>query len=171
MVETIFTSNLFVETILPFLLIFTVVFAILQKTQILGKEKKQIDAIVALVIGLIFVAFGRETDIVVRMIPILGVALVTILVFMILFGFLYREGDFKMPKGLLIGIGILIGILVLGTVASLTGILDTFLALVTGEGTSSFVTNAILLIIVIGAIATVVFWKSKPSEGGGDKGK
>ena len=32
--------------LLPFVLIFTVVFAILQKTQILGKGKKQIDAII-----------------------------------------------------------------------------------------------------------------------------
>ena len=68
MVETIFTNPLFVETILPFLLVFTLVFAILEKTKILGDGKRQIDAIVALVIGLIFVAFGYETNIVVRMI-------------------------------------------------------------------------------------------------------
>ena len=71
MVETIFTSNLVVETILPFLLIFTIVFAILEKSKILGDGKRQIDAIVALAIGLLFIAFGSATDIVVRMIPFL----------------------------------------------------------------------------------------------------
>ena len=82
MVETLFTSALFVETVLPFLLVFTIVFAVLEKTKILGDGQKRVDAIVALVIGLIFVAFGNATDIVVRMIPVLGVALVVILVFM-----------------------------------------------------------------------------------------
>src|SRR3989344_5787366 len=86
MVETIFTNQLFVETVLPFVLVFTIVFAILQKTSILGKDKKQIDAIVALVIGLTFVAFPAPTEIVVKMIPVLGVALATIFVFLILLG-------------------------------------------------------------------------------------
>ena len=56
---TILSSQLFVEVILPFLLVFAVVFAILQKTKILGEGKKQIDAIVSLVIGLIVIAFSQ----------------------------------------------------------------------------------------------------------------
>ena len=54
------------EVLLPFLLVFTVVFAILQKTSILGKGKKQIDAIVSLVVGLIVVAFGYATNVIIK---------------------------------------------------------------------------------------------------------
>ncbi len=166
MVETIFTNPIFVETVLPLLLIFTLVFAVLDKTEILGKEKRQINAIISLIIGLIFVAFGRETDIVVRMIPILGVSLVVILVFMILLGSMWRAGEFKMPKGLIIGIGILIGIVVISSVLVLTGSLDILINLVTGEGTSSVMTNIFLVLVVIAAVAGVVFWKGKKEDKG-----
>ena len=46
----IFDNPFFTEMLLPFLLVFVVVFAILQKTKILGEEKAQIDAIVALLL-------------------------------------------------------------------------------------------------------------------------
>ena len=41
-----------VDIMLPFLLIFTVIFAILQKTKILGAGKKQFNAVIALVVAL-----------------------------------------------------------------------------------------------------------------------
>ena len=40
------------DVLLPFLLIFTIVFAILQRSEILGKDKKNFNVIIALVIGL-----------------------------------------------------------------------------------------------------------------------
>jgi hypothetical protein len=43
------------DVMLPFLLIFTIVFAILQKTKILGEEKKNFNAVVALVLALTFI--------------------------------------------------------------------------------------------------------------------
>ena len=55
MPETIFQHFIFQEFILPFLLVFTIVFAVLEKTKLLGDGKKQLDAIVAFVVGLIFV--------------------------------------------------------------------------------------------------------------------
>ena len=52
--DTIISHPIFVGTILPFVLVFTIVFAVLQKSKIFGDDKKQIDSIVALVFGLIF---------------------------------------------------------------------------------------------------------------------
>ena len=52
---TLLSHPIFVETILPFLLVFTLVFAVLQKSKILGDNKKQIDAIVSLVVGLLLI--------------------------------------------------------------------------------------------------------------------
>ena len=40
------------DVLLPFLLIFTIVFAVLQKTNILGEDKKNFNVIIALVVGL-----------------------------------------------------------------------------------------------------------------------
>ena len=42
----------FTDALLPFLLIFTIVFAVLQKTNILGKDKKNFNVILALVLAL-----------------------------------------------------------------------------------------------------------------------
>jgi hypothetical protein len=163
MVETIFTSPLFVETILPFLLVFTLVFAILEKTKILGDGKRQIDAIIAIVIGLIFVAFGRASYIVVELIPILGVALVVLLIFMLLLGSMYQPGDFKMEKWMKIVIGILIAIVVAGTVLILTGGLDYVLGYITGSaGSGAVIVNIVLIVIVVGAVLAVI-------KGGKDK--
>ena len=40
------------DVLLPFLLIFTIVFAILQKTKIMGKERKNYNVVIALVVAL-----------------------------------------------------------------------------------------------------------------------
>ena len=43
------------DVLLPFLLIFTIIFAILQKTKILGEDKKNLNVVVAVVVGLLVV--------------------------------------------------------------------------------------------------------------------
>ncbi|MBI2652090.1 hypothetical protein HYX00_01375, partial [Candidatus Woesearchaeota archaeon] len=43
------------DVLLPFLLIFVIVFAILQKTKILGDSKKNLNVVVAIVVGLLVV--------------------------------------------------------------------------------------------------------------------
>ena len=58
----------FFDVVLPFLLVFTIVFAVLEKTLILGKEennkpKKNIDAMVAFSIALFVVAASNIVDV------------------------------------------------------------------------------------------------------------
>jgi hypothetical protein len=43
------------DVLLPFILVFTIVFAVMQKTKILG-DKKQFNVVIALILGLLFVA-------------------------------------------------------------------------------------------------------------------
>lgn len=43
------------DMLLPFILVFTIVFAVLQKSEILGKDKKNFNVVIALVLGLIFI--------------------------------------------------------------------------------------------------------------------
>ncbi|MFH1501165.1 MAG: hypothetical protein ABIE22_04445 [archaeon] len=111
MADTFLSNVIFTEVVLPFLLVFTIVFAVLQKTKLFGENQKRINALVALAVGIILVAFSYPTGIIVKLMPFLAVVLVILFVFMLLFGFV-SGGDqgFTMPKGLKITFGILIGI-------------------------------------------------------------
>ncbi len=152
MAWTILSSPLFVEIILPFILVFVVIFAILQKTKILGEGKKQIDALVALVIGLLVVSFGYATGIIVSLVPFLAVGTVVILVFMLLYGMAFVEKDsFKLPVWVRGVIGVLaaLGVIIVTLVA--TGGWDYVSEWYDGSENGSFwITNALVVALVIG---------------------
>ena len=159
--STIFSNNLFVYTILPFLLVFALVFAILQKTKILGDGKKQIDAIVALVIGLLVVSFANYVDVIVQLMAFLSVALVIILVFMLLFGTLFEPGKFEMAKGLKTTFGIIIAIAVIIAILVYTPAWDYLAANLAGSGGSGWLINTIFVVLIIAAIAVVLVGKGE----------
>src|SRR3989344_4051210 len=160
---TLLSHPIFVETILPFLLVFTLVFAVLQKSKILGDNKKQIDAIISLVVGLLLISFGQATGVILQLIPFLAVSLVIILVFMILVGSFTEQGKFfeKFPKGikyiLIVGVTLAVAIAVI----YITGFWQTVneWLFVTG-GTSGLLANIIFIVIVVGAIIAVTIPKS-----------
>lgn len=155
MAFTILQTPLVVEVILPFLLVFTVVFAILQKSEVLGKGKKQIDAIVALVIGLIAVAFGNAVGVIVQLTAFLAVSLVVILVFMILWGSVYKQGSFDVPKKVQWTFGVIIAIAVVIAVLVITDAWDSIIERFV-LGNPTLVANVIFIAIIIGAIAVVL---------------
>ena len=78
-----------------FILIFALIFAILQKTKLLGDESKRVNAMISLVIGLMLIAFPPARNLVVLLMPFLAVVAVILLVFMLLYGFIVgkKEGD------------------------------------------------------------------------------
>ena len=164
MVQTILSSPLVVEVLLPFLLVFTLVFAILQKTKILGDGKKQIDAIVGLVVGLIVIAFASATGIIINLIPILAIGLVVLLVFMLLYGMTFQPGDFKLNNWIRGGIGIVAGIVVIITVLILTGGWDYLWDLYYTSDGSSITANIIIVIVIIVAIVAVIFGEGKDKD-------
>jgi len=156
MVETIFTSPFALNAVLPFLLVFVLVFAILQKTEILGKGKKQIDALIGLVVGLIVISFANAVDIISRLIPFMAVALVIILIFMLLLGSLFKAGEFEMPKWLKVVIGIIVFISLAIAVLYITGAWDSLAERFSGDAGSGVLTNAIFIIII--AAVGAAFW-------------
>src|SRR3989344_254221 len=124
MAETILSSPIISEAVLPFILIFTVVFAILQKSKILGSEKKQIDALVALVIGLITITFANAVGIINSLLPFLAVAIVMILVFLILVAMVSHEGTSKWETGFKKTIIVMVFVAVIAAGLIVTGAWD-----------------------------------------------
>ncbi len=96
----LFTTDIFTKGILPFLLVFVLVFAVLQKSKIFGEGKSQIDALISLVVGLILIGFPVPRDYIVAMIPWLAVALVVLLVVFLIYGFVASDNKdgMKIPE-------------------------------------------------------------------------
>ena len=76
----------FFHVALPFLLIFTLIFAILQKTKILGTDSKNLNAIVALIIAALAVRNQEIVFIMQRFLPNISMFVVIILMFLLLVG-------------------------------------------------------------------------------------
>ena len=83
------------DVMLPFLLIFVIIYAILQKTKILGETKKNLNVVVAVVVGLLVVIphvtgrFPANADpvlIINDALPQLSIVLVAVIFLMILIG-------------------------------------------------------------------------------------
>jgi hypothetical protein len=164
--NTLLSHPLVVETILPFLLVFTLVFAVLQKSKVLGEGKRQIDAIVSLVIGLLVISFGQATGIIIQLIPFLAVSLVVVLVFMLLVGSFHDGGDF-LPKGFKTFLMIIALIATVIAVMYITNAWDFLLNLLAYDGTGSpFLGNIIFVLLIIGVVAFVM-WGARPGSSSG----
>lgn len=75
-----------VDVLLPFLLVFTIIFAVLQKSEILGKGKRNFNIAVSFVIALLVIVDGRAVEIMNKAIPNVGIVVVSLVMFLILVG-------------------------------------------------------------------------------------
>ncbi|MFH0711619.1 MAG: hypothetical protein V1889_00670 [archaeon] len=103
--------------VIPFLLIFAVVYAILSKTKLLsssGEENRWILAIISVAIGLLALQFDFVSEFFAVIFPRFGVGLAVFLALIILLGFFWpapTAGSTKIPGrwiGYVIGIGVAI---------------------------------------------------------------
>ncbi len=85
----------FADSLLPFLLIFTVIFAVLQRTQILGRDRKNFNVIVSLVIAFTVITPhilgtyppGQDAVMIINTaIPSVAVLIIAIVLFLIIAG-------------------------------------------------------------------------------------
>lgn len=159
--ETIFSTPLG-QLVLLFLLMFTLVFAILQKTEILGKGKKQIDALIALAIALLVSGVGSVLDFVQQIIPFLAIALVIILVFMLLLGMLFKEGTFDIPGWLKVTFGIIIFIALVIAVLIFTKGWDYITSWFGNNG--NWGNNIVLIVVIVVAMAIAFFGSGKKDK-------
>lgn len=82
------------DLLLPFLLIFAVLFAVLTNTRILG-DHKGINAIISIVISLFVIRVGFVSEFLGVMFANLGIALAALIVLMILTGLFFTKGSSK----------------------------------------------------------------------------
>jgi hypothetical protein len=91
--------------LLPFLIIFSMIFGILTKMKIF-KESKAVNAIIALAVALMALQFGFVTNFFSQIFPRLGVGLAVILGVLIITG-LFADPDSNLVNYVLLGIGVI----------------------------------------------------------------
>tara|TARA_Y100000310_G_scaffold345831_1_gene470777 strand:+ start:900 stop:1493 length:594 start_codon:yes stop_codon:yes gene_type:complete len=95
------------DVLLPFLLVFTIVFAIFEKTKVLGVEKiegkeyskKNLNAMAAFVISFMVVASSRLVQTITEISSNMVVLLFLSVFFLLLIGSFYREGELVSLEG------------------------------------------------------------------------
>jgi len=163
MAETIFQHFIFQDFILPFLLVFTIIFAVLEKTKLLGDDKKKLNAIIAFVVGLVFVTAVFPKTVISNLILFLTVAIIVVFVILLIWGFIFgdiKEGFKPQPwmKWTLGGLAATALIFVfIWAVGSQTGMLDWVMEL---NWSSPFWTNLLFIVVIAIALALVLV-KSK----------
>lgn len=170
------------DVVLPFLLIFTIVFAILEKTKVFGTEvvegktytKKNLNALASFAIAFFAVASSRVVQAVTQISANVVVLLVAAVSFLMLVGSFHKEDD----KGFALdGIWKTLFILVM-----FVGLFGIFLSAIETDGrtwlqwifdwlaefsTNVSVATIVLIVLVVGAMYLIISADKKPSAGGG----
>ncbi len=168
------------DIVLPFLLVFTIVFAILEKTKILGEEdgkpKKNLNSMVAFVVGLLVVATNKIVNALTQALPNVILLVIISISFLLLIGVFWKTGemDFRTEHKGLYGVFVaffLIAIILIFLGSIEKGVsgeswLKFFYDYVALNWGGSVVSSFIFLLVVIFAIYFVT--KGGHSKAGGD---
>jgi hypothetical protein len=160
-IETIFQNWIFTKFILPFALIVTLVYAILEKTKLLGDGKHQLNAIISFVIGISFTGFLAGTEIVSNMVLFLSIALVVLFVILMLWGFIYgKKEGFELEPWMKTILAIVAGLAFIAAVIWATGVQDKIISLLFSQSWSSaFWSNLLFAAVVV--VSMVLLLKPK----------
>ena len=142
------THPFFINVLLPFLLVFTVVYSILEKTAVLGKEKKYANLIISLIVGFMFIGVQSLVGFTLHLIPLIAIMIVILLGYFLVFGFIGIHEN----KGMKITLGILFGLAIISSILWASGLLDK----ITIPRLSSDAIALIVFLIIFGAAITLV---------------
>ena len=137
----------FFSYVLPFLLIFSLVFGILSSIK-LFRDNRGVDAIIALVVALMALQLDMVPVFFAQVFPRMGIALAAILVILILAGF-FIDPSKKWIMYILLGIGVIAAIAVLVSASGSTGFYYSYNFQTWGP-------PALILVFVIVVIALAV---------------
>ena len=143
--------------ILSFLLVFTIVFAVLAKSKILG-ESKFVNLFVSFLVSTIFISLTGAREYVLTITPWFGVFVVISLFILGLVGF---AG--KVPEGLTKGIGVLIvvGMIILFLVSAYFTFSSSPAIIKLGDWVSSPRVYGALILIILSGVVSWVLIKAK----------
>ena len=171
------------DIILPFLLVFTLVFAILEKTKIFGTEedgktpRKNLNAMVGFVIGLLVVATARVVSIINKALPNIVLLLVIAVSFLILLGVFVKSGELDFSQKhkklylfllLLIFSGVVLIFLAAMDLESGQSVLDYIIEFILTQWSGAVFGSIVILIVVILAIWFIVGGGEKSQSEGGE---
>ena len=174
------------DVVLPFLLVFAVVFGILEKTKILGTEKvgdheysrKNLNAIVSFVLGLLVVAATKIVGVINQALPRISLLVVVSLSFILSIGLFMKPGDTIYDKlggrwltFLMIGMFIAVVLIFLSVIPANANQswLDYGFEFVKEFWSGTLISSIILFAIIIWAIMYITSPKSESENKG--KGK
>ncbi len=161
--ETIFQNPIFTRFILPFAIIVSIIYAVLEKTKLLGEDKHQLNAIIAFSIGLLFVSFVSPTLIIQNMILFLSIAIIMLFVILLLWGFIFgKKEGFELEKGMKITLGAIVGVAFAFGILWATGMLGKIVDILFKQKWSgTFWTNFLFILIVVVSLVIILSKKKK----------
>ena len=134
--------------VLPFLLVFAIVFGVITKTNILG-ENRAVHAIIALAIGLLSLVGDYVPRFFQTLAPNLGVGLSILLAGIILLGLFVQEKKTEWVQYILVGVGIAVFIVVAYSSLNDVGFSGNLMW-------QQYAPALVTLAIIVGAIALIV---------------
>ena len=142
--------------VLPFLMIFAVIFGILNKTNVLGNNKG-VQAVISLAVGLMALQFDYVSNFFATILPYAGIGLAVLLVALILMGLITQ--DEKVAKWIWLGLGFIIFIAV---------VLFSFydFAWFGGYGGENVWQGALVLVVILIGMAIAIFGMGNKGSGG-----
>jgi len=160
------------DVLIPFLLVFTIVFAVFQKTKILGEGRKNFNIMIGLIMGLAVViphvthtypANGDVVDIINKALPNVSIVVVAVIMLLLLIGLFGGEANWggSTYLGLVVIIALVVVIYIFGAAANLWGEV-TWLWWLRDPDTQA-------LIVVILVFAVIVWYITKEEKTTGNK--
>ena len=153
------------DVVLPFVLVFTIVFAILEKTKILGVEKiegkeytkKNINAIVAFVVGFLVIASTQLVGIINQVMANIVLLLILAVSFLLLVGVFFTDKEFSL-KDYPMWIKFFMGLMFIGIVIIFLNALDwlKFILALFKYSNTEWAGSIIFILILLGFMYYVV---------------
>lgn len=161
----------FYSVLLPFILVYAVVFAILQKSKIFSyddggseaKHVRNINSVIAFVFAIFVVASLQTVMIIENLIINVVIIIIFMLVVLILLGMifgseyqnLFKNADGQLNKKIAYPLAIIIFLIALGILFAFMGVLDWLMG---WWGGRSLDNELFTTIVVIGLVAAILFW-------------
>jgi hypothetical protein len=157
------------EEMLIFLLIFVIIYAILQKTKILGEDKKNLNIVVSLVVAALVIiphitgrypAYANPVEIIKQALPQVSIILVAIIFLLILIGVFGQDRVFlgvTMPGWVAFFSFIVIVLIFGGAAGWWTGYFNYYAERILGE-------EAIAIVIMLLVFGLIIAWITSESK-------